>query len=127
MDYFATCNLGVRSSAYRAVGGFRQMRSGGDADLCWRIQQAGLGHMGVDRRVLMEWQPRTSLWELVEQFYRYGKCTADREVMWPEQTPRKRLDWQLIRSTHRGTEVIRVAHRLGLWHGRLSQSARRRD
>ncbi len=126
MDYYPTCNLGVRASVYRAVGGFRQMRSGGDADLCWRIQQAGLGRIGVDRRVLMEWQPRSSLWDLIEQYDRYGKSAAYLEAVWPDQIPLTiggRIDWRSILFKRHGTDAVAaavaiVAQRAGLWRGR---------
>jgi len=37
-----TANLLVRRAAFEAVGGFAEgIRSGGDADLCWRLQDAG--------------------------------------------------------------------------------------
>ena len=37
-----TANLLVRREAFDAVGGFAEgIRSGGDADLCWRLQDAG--------------------------------------------------------------------------------------
>jgi GT2 family glycosyltransferase len=37
-----TANLLVRRSAFDAIGGFAEgIRSGGDADLCWRLQDAG--------------------------------------------------------------------------------------
>jgi len=37
-----TANLLVRRAAFEAVGGFVEgIRSGGDADLCWRLQDAG--------------------------------------------------------------------------------------
>jgi GT2 family glycosyltransferase len=37
-----TANLLVRRTAFEAVGGFAEgIRSGGDADLCWRLQDAG--------------------------------------------------------------------------------------
>lgn len=37
-----TANLLVRRAAFDAVGGFAEgIRSGGDADLCWRLQDAG--------------------------------------------------------------------------------------
>jgi GT2 family glycosyltransferase len=42
-----TANLLVRRAAFEAIGGFAEgIRSGGDADLCWRLQEAGweLGH-----------------------------------------------------------------------------------
>jgi GT2 family glycosyltransferase len=37
-----TANLLVRRAAFEAIGGFADnVRSGGDADLCWRLQDAG--------------------------------------------------------------------------------------
>jgi glycosyltransferase involved in cell wall biosynthesis len=75
-DYFPTCNLGIARAAFEAVGGFRAMRSGGDADICWRVQDQGLGTMAADPRPLMEWQPRTSMRDLASQYRRYGGSTA---------------------------------------------------
>ncbi|WP_193047464.1 glycosyltransferase [Mycolicibacterium baixiangningiae] len=74
--YYPTANLGVDKAAFDAVGGFRAMRSGGDSDICWRIQEEGLGTMAVDSRVLMHWEPRQSLSELASQWKRYGRGTA---------------------------------------------------
>ena len=74
--YYPTANLGIGSAAFGSVGGFRAMRSGGDADICWRIQEQGLGTMEVDPRILMEWEPRTSVRELARQWKRYGRGTA---------------------------------------------------
>jgi GT2 family glycosyltransferase len=49
----ATGNLLVRASAFREVGGFAEgIRSGGDIDLCWRIQNAGWS---------LEWRPRAQV------------------------------------------------------------------
>ena len=75
-DYYPTANLGIDRTAFEKVGGFRAMRSGGDADICWRIQEQRLGRMAVDTRVLMEWEPRTTLRELASQWKRYGRGTA---------------------------------------------------
>jgi len=41
LPYGQTANLAVRAEIFRQVGLFRpQLTTGGDADLCWRIQQA---------------------------------------------------------------------------------------
>jgi glycosyltransferase involved in cell wall biosynthesis len=74
--YFTTANLGINHRAFVGVGGFRHMRSGADADICWRIQKSGLGSFAVDRRPLMEWEPRNSIRDLASQRMRYGKSTA---------------------------------------------------
>ncbi len=73
LPYFATCNLLVRRAALVAVGGFAQVRSGGDADLCWRIQLAGLGSIAVAREPLLQWQARSGLRDALEQTSRYGR------------------------------------------------------
>jgi glycosyltransferase involved in cell wall biosynthesis len=120
LDFFPTCNLGVRTDAYRHVGGFRHMRSGGDADLCWRIQKAGLGRMAADPQVLMEWMPRTSLRDTLEQWYRYGKSTRYLEWVWPDQSPKatgRGFDWRRV-LTPRGVETAAsAAYAAGLWRG----------
>ena len=69
LPYGVTANLAVRSSAFRAVGGFEEERRiAEDADLCWRIQRAGWAleerpNAGVDHRsreTLVElWRQRT--------------------------------------------------------------------
>ena len=77
LPYFATCNLVVRRSALAAVGGFAEVRSGGDADLCWRIQLAGLGSLTAVRDPLMRWQARVGLRDALEQTYRYGRSRVE--------------------------------------------------
>jgi glycosyltransferase involved in cell wall biosynthesis len=86
-DYFPTANLGIDRQAFAAVGGFRAMRSGGDADICWRIQEQSLGVMGVDRRILMEWEPRSSMRSLASQFKRYGGSTVYLRWVYGDYSP----------------------------------------
>jgi GT2 family glycosyltransferase len=38
-----TANLMVRRRAWADVGGFQEVRSGADLELCWRVQEAGWG------------------------------------------------------------------------------------
>jgi glycosyltransferase involved in cell wall biosynthesis len=75
-DFYPTANLGIDRTVFEKVGGFRAMRNGDDADICWRIQEQSLGTMAVDTRVLMEWEPRTTMRELASQWKRYGVSTA---------------------------------------------------
>ncbi len=75
-DYYPTANLGINRTAFEKVGGFRAMRNADDADICWRIQEQSLGTMAFDTRVLMEWEPRTTMRELLSQWKRYGVSTA---------------------------------------------------
>lgn len=85
--YFPTCNLGIARSAFEAVNGFRVMRGGGDVDICWRVQEQSLGVMAVEHRVLMEWEPRTSMRDLASQYRRYGRSTAYLKWAFGDQSP----------------------------------------
>lgn len=71
--YLPTCNLAVRRQDLEAVGGFSAVRSGGDADLCWRILQHPGRRLEAVHETLMEWVPRDRVRDYIEQNYRYGK------------------------------------------------------
>jgi glycosyltransferase involved in cell wall biosynthesis len=86
-DWYPTANLGVRRSAFNAVGGFLEVRSGADEDLCRRIQIAGLGHMAACLETLMDWVPRDSLTALAKQWYRYGKGSVEMDGGVPSVLP----------------------------------------
>lgn len=75
-DYYPTANLGIDRIAFAKVGGFRAMRGGGDTDICWRIQNQSLGTIAADTRVLMEWEPRATVGDLISQWKRYGHSNA---------------------------------------------------
>lgn len=75
--YFPTCNLGVLTDAFSAVGGFRAVRSGGDADLCWRVLEATGGSIGTSQECFVEWRARREVGALLAQFRRYGESTAE--------------------------------------------------
>lgn len=110
LDFFPTCNLGVNREAFMAVGGFRQMRSGGDTDLCWRIQIAGCGRLSADTRVLLDWIPRDSLRALVEQSFRYGKSGALLEHLYPRErndTLGGNVESRPVRTAHYLRQVAR--------------------
>lgn len=81
LPYLPTCNLGVRRSALEAVGGFTETRSGGDADLCWRVLRAG-GELATVDDVLMQWIPRDRIRDYLEQNYRYGRSHYALRTMW---------------------------------------------
>lgn len=71
--YAPTCNLAVRREDLEAAGGFNEVRSGGDADLCWRILSNSDKRLESLPDTLMEWVPRDRVREYLEQNYRYGK------------------------------------------------------
>ncbi len=76
LPYYPACNLGVVREAFLAVGGFPHVRSGGDAQLCWRVQMAGFGSLAVDTATRVHWIPRSSMIDLAEQWWRYGRSSA---------------------------------------------------
>jgi glycosyltransferase involved in cell wall biosynthesis len=76
LPYFPTANLGVKRAALEGVDGFRVMPSGGDADFCWRVQLAGFDRVCAIDEPLMEWRPRATVAELLEQWAKYGRSNA---------------------------------------------------
>jgi glycosyltransferase involved in cell wall biosynthesis len=76
LPFFPTACLAVRREALEAVEGFRGLESGGDADLCWRVQLAGFTGLREIDEALMEWRPRTDVVSLVQQWAKYGRSNA---------------------------------------------------
>jgi GT2 family glycosyltransferase len=70
--YAQTANCAVRRDAFEAVGGFRErVRSGGDADLCWRLAEAG---WELERRTgaAVVHRNRTTIRAMLGQRFRHG-------------------------------------------------------
>lgn len=76
LPFFPTACLAVKRSALEVVDGFRALESGGDADLCWRVQLAGFSRLREIAEPLMEWRPRTEAVSLVRQWAKYGRSNA---------------------------------------------------
>ncbi|NJL86559.1 MAG: glycosyltransferase [Leptolyngbyaceae cyanobacterium SM1_1_3] len=71
--YGQTANLAVKAKALEQTGLFRPyLTTGGDADLCWRLQQGGWQHRFVETAVIQH-RHRSSLQELYSQWHRYGR------------------------------------------------------
>jgi Glycosyl transferase family group 2 len=87
--YAQTANAMVRRSAFQAVGGFLEVRSGGDADLCFRLVAAG---WTIERRpaAVVEHRSRGSLRALTRQYLRYGSGTQWLEGRHPGFAPPRR-------------------------------------
>jgi glycosyltransferase involved in cell wall biosynthesis len=85
LPYFPTANLAVRRAALDAVDGFRIMPSGGDADLCWRVQLAGFDAVCAIDETLMEWRPRPTVPALLEQWAKYGRSGARLRVEYADR------------------------------------------
>jgi GT2 family glycosyltransferase len=78
-----TANLLVRRAAFDAVGGFAEgIRSGGDADLCWRLQDAGWAIEHRPRAIVAH-EHRATVRALVRQAARTAAGTRWLEARHP--------------------------------------------
>lgn len=72
--YGQTANLAVRSQAFEKAGLFRPyLTTGGDADLCWRVQMSGGWQLHYAEDAIIEHRHRATLAELASQWRRYGR------------------------------------------------------
>ena len=85
--YAQTASCAVRRAAFEAVGGFdATVRSGGDADLCFRLHEAGWRLERRDR-ALVTHDHRRTLRALARQKARHGAGAAWLEGRWPGSMP----------------------------------------
>jgi GT2 family glycosyltransferase len=86
-SYAQTANCAVRRSAFEAVGGFREdIRSGGDADLCFRLRAAGWGLESRDRAEVMH-RSRPTVRRLLRQRLRHGSGAGWLDREYPGSAP----------------------------------------
>ncbi|MGI4893801.1 MAG: glycosyltransferase [Janthinobacterium lividum] len=85
LPYLPTCNLVVRRRDLEAVEGFSEVRSGGDADFCWRVLSRPGRRLEAVQTVLMDWIPRDRARDFLEQNYRYGKSNHLLRSQWAAQ------------------------------------------
>lgn len=72
--YGQTANLGIRRSIFQQVGLFRPyLTTGGDADICWRIQQETAWKLTFTPDAMVQHRHRATLKEFQSQFRRYGQ------------------------------------------------------
>lgn len=72
--YGQTANLGIRRGALAAIGLFRPyLTTGGDADICWRIQRETDWTIHYAEGATIQHRHRQTLKELKSQWQRYGK------------------------------------------------------
>jgi hypothetical protein len=87
--YAQTANCAVRRSAFEAVGGFRdEIRSAGDADLCFRLRRAGWELEERPEAVVMH-RSRRTLRSMLRQRLRHGSGIGWLEREYPGSFPRK--------------------------------------
>lgn len=72
--YGQTANIAVRACAFEKIGLFRpHMTTGGDADICWRLQKDGGWQLHYAENAIVQHHHRSSFQELYKQWYRYGR------------------------------------------------------
>jgi GT2 family glycosyltransferase len=83
LGYAMTANCAIRRTAFNEVGGFVEtIRSGGDADICFRIRAKGWGIEPRNGAVVTHVN-RETLSQLVRQSMRHGSGAAWLETMYP--------------------------------------------
>jgi cellulose synthase/poly-beta-1,6-N-acetylglucosamine synthase-like glycosyltransferase len=74
LPYGQTANLAIRQQALQKAGLFRPyLTTGGDADLCWRVQQQGDWQLAFAEQAVVQHRHRATLLELRRQWHRYGR------------------------------------------------------
>ena len=119
-----TANAAVRRAAFERVGGFEDgVRSGGDADLCFRVRAAG---WTLERReeAAVVHRNRATVPRMLAQRARHGAGAAWLAARWPGALPRRRwpgLAWWSVCRAARGAFAAargdRDAALLGLLDG----------
>lgn len=99
-----TANAAVRREAFAQVGGFEEtVRSGGDADLCFRLRGAG---WALERRpqAAVTHRNRATIPRMLAQRARHGAGAGWLSRRWPGALPRRRWPglayWSAKRAAH---------------------------
>jgi cellulose synthase/poly-beta-1,6-N-acetylglucosamine synthase-like glycosyltransferase len=72
--YGQTANLAIRTQALTQIGLFRpRLTTGGDADICWRLQREGGWRLRFEPTAEVRHHHRTNLRDLYSQWARYGR------------------------------------------------------
>jgi hypothetical protein len=101
-----TANAAVRRTAFTAVDGFEDaVRSGGDADLCFRLRAAG---WTLERReqAAVTHRARATVPRLLAQRARHGAGAGWLARRWPGALPRRRWSGLALWSVRRAGEGI---------------------
>ncbi|HAN74396.1 MAG TPA: glycosyltransferase [Planktothrix sp. UBA8407] len=74
LPYGQTANLAIRRVIFEQVGLFRPyLTTGGDADMCWRIQQQTNYQLELASQAIVKHRHRSTLKSLKSQWRRYGE------------------------------------------------------
>lgn len=90
--YVPTCNLLVRRSVYRALGGLREdLRMGEDVDFCWRLR-AQSHYLVYAPEGIVRHKHRNTLIPMLRRRAGYGRSEAVLYALHPDK--RKRFPWE---------------------------------
>jgi GT2 family glycosyltransferase len=121
-----TANCAIRRAAFDAVGGFREhVRSGGDADLCFRLAAAGWQLERRPRATVMH-RNRQTVRAMLRQRARHGAGAAWLNREHPGSFPRRRwtgLAWWATRRAATGLRALAGGDRDGAVLGLLDGPA----
>ncbi len=128
LPYGQTANLAVRKAVLREVGLFRPyLTTGGDADLCWRVQGKFPNCWQFQPGAIVQHRHRSTLKEFYNQWYKYGcsnyylhqlyGVSLMRQFSWQEYLYRcsRWLGWELPRKLGRGKLGIDATGWAELW------------
>jgi GT2 family glycosyltransferase len=106
-----TANAAFRRAAFEAVGGFRPaVRSGGDADICWRLRDAGWALESRPDAVVVH-VSRARLGALLAQRVRHGTGAGWLASRYPGALPARRWPGLLRWGAARALAGVRAAAR----------------
>jgi len=106
-----TANAAVRRQAFEQVGGFEAgIRSGGDADLCFRLHAAGWSLERREQAAVVH-RNRTTIARMLGQRARHGAGGAWLSRRWPGAMPRRRWPGLALWSARRAAHGIKAAAR----------------
>jgi cellulose synthase/poly-beta-1,6-N-acetylglucosamine synthase-like glycosyltransferase len=121
-----TANCAVRREAFEAAGGFREdVRSGGDADLCWRIAAAGWDLEGRSGAAVVH-RNRATVTRMLAQRFRHGAGAGWLAREHPGAMPARRrpgLAWWALRRAAAGIGALARGDRDGAIVGLLDGPA----
>jgi hypothetical protein len=106
-----TANAAVRRQAFDQVGGFEDsVRSGGDADLCFRLRAAG---WALERRpgAAVVHRNRATIPRMLAQRARHGAGAGWLARRWPGAMPRRRWPGLAYWSAKRAAQGVRALAR----------------
>ena len=106
-----TANAAIRRQAFAQVGGFEpRIRSGGDADLCFRIRAAGWDLERREQAAVVH-HNRQTVPRMLAQRARHGAGASWLAQRWPGALPRRRWPglalWSLKRTAHGAAAAAR--------------------